>query len=111
MGMDTEEAFSNFAKAFGEVMRDIALDVDCPRKFEREVRSFFNCIEEESGQVWQEARKRIRSGEQSVSGNLDDLKRIEDDFDTSISIIIITDTPGIKGENIILEEDIYSTAA
>lgn len=105
-----EAAFNEFSNAFGNILRDIAGETDCPNKFEKTVRKFFDTIDEEDEKVWLRSRKRIRSGKQSVPRKLGKLKKVKEECDSSISIIV-ADKDDIKEENIIQEEDRYSAAA
>lgn len=110
-GSDVGEAFKAFNRTFGHIIRDIAEEVaHCPNEFEKTARRFFDDIDEEEQRTWQEARDKIRSGEMGVPQRLRPMKRIVDDFDVVISIII-TRNPGIKKGEIVQGDDQFLAAA
>lgn len=109
-GNEPKAAFREFSVAFGNIMRDLASETDCPKNFERGARQFFDSIDKTDEKAWKEARKKIKAGKLDAPPELKTIKKITDDYSVSLSIIVVKEAD-IKKGSIVQKERQFAAAA
>lgn len=100
-GSTFKEAGHEFSTSFRATLFDIAGSCDTSEEFDREVRAFFEQIDETDDARWRAAREAVRSGRVSCDADTSDLPRVTDPDPTGLKIERVNNVSTVKPDNVL----------